>query len=113
MSCERGAQVGYAAFVMCCLASVSAYAVSPEQNCQAARHKAAGKYARCQANANAQREKTIDFSLFQTQTSRCRDKYRATWARLQAKYPATSCAASRFVDNGMTVTDNLTALEWE
>jgi len=106
--------LGRTALLVCCLATTSVHAsVSPEQNCQAARYKAAGKYSKCQAYANALRERTADFSTFQKKTSQCRDKYRATWAKLQAKYPATSCAAPRFVDNGTTVTDNLTALEWE
>ena len=114
MRCRLLVNLGRTAFLVSCVATTAVHAtVSPEQNCQAARYKAAGTYAKCQAYANAQREKTIDFSIFQKKTSRCRDKYRATWARLQAKYPATSCAAPRFVDNGTTVTDNLTGLVWE
>jgi hypothetical protein len=102
------------AVLVWCVVSSSAHAmILPEQNCQAARFRAGGTYARCQVNAEATRERGANFSLFQSRISRCRDKYRAMWARLQARYPGTSCAAARFVDNGTTVTDNLTALQWE
>jgi hypothetical protein len=35
------------------------------------------------------------------------------WPRLQAKAPARLAMATRFTDNGTTVTDNLTGLQWE
>ncbi len=43
---------------------------------------------------------------------RCVSKYVSTWPRLQA-LSGTACDAPRFVDNGATVTDNLTGLIWE
>jgi len=114
MWCKRSAAVALTVFLASCFAGTPAHATgTPEQNCQAARWKAAGKYTKCQTAAQARRELTADFSIFQLQTSKCREKYRLTWAKLQVKYPATTCAGPRFVDNGATVTDNLTALEWE
>jgi hypothetical protein len=103
-----------AVLVAWCLVGSSAHATaSPEMRCQATRYRAAGRYARCQAHAQAYREKSANFSVYQFRASKCRDRYRAKWARLQARFPATSCAAPRFVDNGATVTDNLTGLQWE
>lgn len=90
-----------------------------EESCQAARAKAAGLYAACQQNAQSKWQLKADQPLtaqpkFLASSSKCRVKYVATWAKLQARLPATSCAAPRFVDNGDgTVSDNLTDLQWE
>lgn len=92
------------------LCAVSAHA--DEGDCIAARYKAAGKYASCEAKAFSAgfgAGENFDQDAF----LKCRQKYAATWPKLQAKYPATSCALARFVDNGSTITDNLTQLEWE
>ena len=48
--------------------------------------------------------------------AKCRVKYAATWARLQAKASGTaaSCDNARYQDHGDgTVTDRLTGLQWE
>jgi hypothetical protein len=60
--------------------------------------------------------KYFDYQLDQVKISKCRDKLRASWPSVQrdAAHVAISCFPSRFVDNGNgTVTDNLTALQWE
>jgi hypothetical protein len=88
-------------------------APTPEERCHGARHKAAGKYAACQAKVQAKTAEDGSFDFNQA-AGKCRDKYRAVWPKLQATLAATSCAAPRFIDNGDgTVTDNLTALTWE
>ncbi len=85
-----------------------------EDLCQAARAKAAGLYAACQQNAQSKWQLKADQPKFLATSSKCRVKYVATWAKLQARLPTTSCAAARFVDNGDgTVSDNLTGLQWE
>ena len=97
--------------------------MTPEQSCQTQRAKAAGKYAACvQAGiskyysiANA----TGDvFVRFNAGLGKCVTKYAAVYGKLQAKALASpsaeTCDAPRYVDNGNgTVTDNLTALQWE
>jgi hypothetical protein len=82
-----------------------------EEKCQAARMRAAGVYVACQQNALA----TVQTGgLLEAATSICRRRYTDKWANFQTRFPATSCAAARFVDNGDgTVTDNLTGLQWE
>jgi hypothetical protein len=87
-------------FVLC-----AASAHADEADCVAARYKAAGKYAACEA-------KVFVFNNgFKYQE--CNQRYAATWARLGKKYPGTSCDGARFADNGITITDNLTQLVWE
>jgi hypothetical protein len=92
-----------AAFVLAGSVAVHA-AADPEAACLAARYKAAGKYASCQAKARSDVSKAPN----------CRLKYAETWAKLATKHPGTSCDAPRFEDNpDDTVTDNLTGLVWE
>lgn len=82
-----------------------------EAQCIAARYKAAGKYASCDANAFA---KAVVAGGLNPLLAKCNQKYAATWTRLSAKYPGTSCEGARFVDNSDgTITDNLTLLVWE
>ena len=47
--------------------------------------------------------------------AKCRIKYAAVWPTLQAKFAGAGvmCDQARYLDNGTTVTDNLTGLEWE
>lgn len=85
----------------------TASAHADEGACVGGREKAAGQYAACQSKARAT-EAVLGFV-------KCRNKYDATWAKLKAKNPGTTCdTATRFVDNGDgTVTDHLTSLVWE
>jgi hypothetical protein len=102
---------------------VVANAASPHEACQAGRHKAAAQYAACHQKYLASFfGGAFDTGFLddpdgnQTRLSKCRDKYRATWAKLQAKASGTgvTCDAARLLDNGDgTVTDNLTGLQWE
>ena len=89
---------------------------TPEEKCLKGRYAAAEKYAACELTAFANYFGGKDFD--QTIFSKCRVKYVDTWTKLRAaalKEPTTeTCDADRFVDNGDgTVTDNLTALQWE
>jgi hypothetical protein len=85
---------------------LAAGAEADEGDCAAARYKVAGKYAACEAKAAV---KGFDNESF----FKCRQKYSDAWTKLGTKHPGTSCAGARFTDNGNTVTDNLTRLEWE
>lgn len=100
-----------------------AWASNPEQSCQAGRAKATGRYVACiqagvakfYAIANATGDVFADYV---TGLGRCVTRYDATYGRLQAKALASpgteTCDSARYVDNGDgTLTDNLTALQWE
>jgi len=101
------------------VASAAHAAATAEQKCQAERAKAAGAYALCQQQAQAKLQTTkfenFDFQKFWAAGSKCRVKYTGTWAKLQGKraLAGSSCIGARFTDNGTTVTDNLTGLQWE
>jgi hypothetical protein len=86
--------------------SAAAASVPPETRCQRDRHKVAGDYAACQSNV-------MDGGFAYPKALKCVSKHNASWPKLQAKYPTTSCATPRLVDNtDGTVTDNLTRLVW-
>jgi Protein of unknown function (DUF1566) len=91
------------------------HAGSAAERCLQDRYKAAAKYAACQQLALSKFFGGGSFGQFQAGAGKCRDKYAAAWARLQAKAfgTGTMCDAARFADRGMTVTDHLTGLEWE
>jgi len=88
---------------------------TPHQACAAARINAAAKYESCQAKAEAKFETAPDFDKLRAAASKCRVKYAGVWTKLQTKFAGsgTPCDQSRFTDNGTTVTDNLTGLQWE
>jgi hypothetical protein len=89
---------------------------TPEQACQQGRYKAAAAYASCEQKTLGKLLGGSNSNFFQAfALSKCRVKYTAKWARLVAKWPgSTTCVGDRFVDNGDgTVTDGLTALQWE
>jgi len=90
--------------------------LTAEQSCQKSRYDVATKYAQCEGKAIAQLFATNDLAKLQPALSKCRVKYTATYVKLQKKAVGTgsTCESPRFVDNGDgTVTDNLTALQWE
>jgi hypothetical protein len=98
------------------IAPVARAGLTPEQQCQKARYDAAAKYAQCQGKALGKLFATNDLTSLQPALSKCRVKYTDTWVKLEVKAVGTgsTCDAARFVDNGDgTVTDNLTALQWE
>jgi hypothetical protein len=98
----RGVVVFTVAVLLCALE-----AQADEADCIAARYKAAGSYAKCEAKEAGRG--------FDYRELKCRQRYAATWEKLKAKYPGTSCdTATRFMDNGNgTIIDNLTQLVWE
>jgi len=90
----------------------AATAQADELDCLAGLEKAAGSYAACMSKAKVLAH--ADQSSATPAFVKCRDKYFATWDKLVAKHPGTSCSGARFVDNGdETVTDKLTGLVWE
>jgi hypothetical protein len=103
---------------MLLVSTSAAQAVDPESRCLSGRAKAAAKYTSCAQKALA-KYSLIDpnfYGVYASEAQRCVTKYAATWARLQANAAATgsTCDAARFTDNGDgTVTDRLTALQWE
>jgi len=88
---------------------------TPEQKCQKGRSDAAAKYAACQQKAMGKLYGGGEYEKFQKAIGKCAVKYTATWPRLQKKASGTgaTCDHARFVDNGATVPDNLTGLQWE
>jgi len=96
-------------------ASAARAAGTPEQKCQEARYKEAGKYVACQQKVMAKLYggKSVDL---QEKLAKCMTKYTGKWTKIQAKASGTgaTCDTARFVDNGNgTVTDWLTGLQWE
>ena len=93
----------------------------PEQKCQKGRYDAAAKYAVCQQKVWGKwfggSIRVRDFyGKLQPALSKCRVTYTDTWAKLQrrARDTGSTCDNPRFNDNGDgTVTDRLTALQWE
>jgi hypothetical protein len=89
-------------------------AAPPEQICQSGRANAAAKYTLCSEKAVAKFYLTFDAPAFGVAAGKCVTKYAATWPKLVAKGAgSTTCVDPRFVNNGTTVTDQLTALQWE
>lgn len=96
------------------IAAVS-YGSTPAEQCKAGRYKAAAQYNECQQKVLAA-VYAGNPAFFQEKALKCRDKYRLTWGKLQAKASGTGspCDTARFTDNGDgTVTDQLTRLQWE
>jgi hypothetical protein len=88
----------------------------PEQVCQFRRANAAAKYTSCAAKEQAKYNLVGDSEGYGRAAGKCVTKYAATWPKLQAKAATTgaTCDSVRFTDNGDgTVTDRLTALQWE
>jgi len=88
---------------------------TPEQKCQKGRYDAAAKYTACQQKAAGAFYGGGGLVKFGAVVGKCTVKYAATWPKLQKKAAGTgaACDAARFVDDGTTVTDNLTGLQWE
>ncbi len=102
--------------VLALLVASSTRAADPEALCQLGRYKAAGKYALCANKVLGKFRATLDGTALNPKLSKCRMKYAAVWAQLQAKTAGSgaTCDAARFADNGDgTVTDHLTGLQWE
>lgn len=92
--------------------STTCPAHADEAACIAGREKATVRYATRMAKAKAL--VSTDPIGGKAAIDKARVRYAGSWAKLQAKYPGTSCDAERFVDNGDgTVTDRLTGLVWE
>ena len=101
------------------LASASAaHGAITEATCLRSLYKAAGKYTLCEQRVLAKLfgGGIVSTPQFDARVSACRVKYTGTWAKLQAAASGsgTTCDNPRFEDNGDgTVTDRLTALQWE
>lgn len=89
----------------------TAQAATDEEKCLAGRAKAAGKYEGCVEKWLSKGYGGGGFD--QAKLSKCREKYAAAWTKLQGLTGSTTCSLARFVNNGTTVTDNLTGLIWE
>lgn len=90
-------------------------ALAPERQCHKDRYEAASKYAACQHKTVATFFAKVDTEKLQEALSKCRTKYTSTWTKIRKKALGTgsTCDTNRFVNNGGSVTDNLTGLEWE
>jgi len=94
--------IGASIFVLA-LAGAAGAAPTPEESCLKARQFAAAAYASCHHKALGRLYLgafDADLSKFHGSVSKCSIKYQATWPLLQTRYPGTSCAPPRFVDNG-------------
>jgi hypothetical protein len=91
---------------------------TPEQKCDYARITAWAKYARCVEVVLAKDAKGVTFDEFAA-FAKCRHTYFKNWTAFQSKasLAGSTCdediVGSRFTDNGVTVTDNLSGLVWE
>jgi len=99
-------------------AAAASGALLPELKCQKARFNAAAKYLACHQKVVGKFNSGgfAGYLPFQAPISKCRVKYQAAWAKMQADAAGSgsTCDQARFTDNGDgTVTDNLTALVWE
>lgn len=109
------AALGAIAFVS---ATTLATAATPQEKCLKDRSTAAGKYALCHQKVLG-KHASSPFgvgTVFWFALSKCREKYAATWPKMQAKAAGTgaTCDRPRLEDNGDgTVTDWLTGLQWE
>jgi hypothetical protein len=84
---------------------------TPGPQCLNALYTASGRYAQCQLKAEAKFFGGGDLNVYQYAAGKCRRRYTRTpgpWVPLMFCITLT-----RFVDNGTTVTDNLTGLQWE
>jgi hypothetical protein len=93
------------------LAASIASAATADQKCQSGKAKALGKYEFCVANAMS---KTYKVSNIDTEAFyKCADALNAAWVKLQKFSDASGCSSvDRFVDNGITFTDQMTGLIW-
>jgi len=115
--------VGWTTFAVRTVATVALLAgaatvharMTPDQKCEKGRYDAAAKYTACQHKAAAKLYGGAGFSKHLDALAKCVGTYAATWPKLQKKARDTdaTCDAERFLDNGTTVTDNLTGLQWE
>jgi hypothetical protein len=90
---------------------------TPEQTCQKGRYSVGAQYSACQQKVLAKfftgDDSQKDYDKLAAAASKCRVKYTDAWPKLQAKAPGSTCDGPRFTDNGTTVTDHLTGLQWE
>jgi hypothetical protein len=95
--------------------SLARATATPEQTCQSGLAKAAATYTSCAERALAKFNLGgSSVTVYATAAGKCVTKYAATWPKLVAKRAgSTTCVDPRVVDNGTTVTDQLTALQWE
>ncbi len=116
MTSHRGALTMFVVAILLLASTNPACAVTAEQLCQSGRATAAAKYTSCAEKVLAKFNLGGDFTVYATAAGKCATKYAASWPKLQAKAATTgsTCDSTRFTDNGDgTVTDRLTALQWE
>jgi hypothetical protein len=84
--------------------------LTPHQKCFYGVWLANGKFRECVQKWLAKGYGGADFQV--AKLAKCRENIVKAWSKLEV-LEGTSCAVSRWVDNGATVTDNLTGLVWE
>lgn len=60
-------------------------ATTPQQRCEAAKHKITGKYAACRENAEASLATTGDMAKYDAAIAKCETKYQITWQTAEQK----------------------------
>jgi len=95
------------------LCSTSVQARDPDQKCLSSRANYLGKYQYCVEKALGKLYMTTSGpEVLKEALAKCRITYAKAWDKLLL-INAAPCTGNRFVDNGSTVTDNLTGLVWE
>lgn len=77
-------------------------ATTPEQQCQSAKNKAAGKYAACRQNAEAKYATSADLDKYNTALSKCVTKQSDAWLKATTK---ASDAGATCLDAPLTAAD--------
>ena len=94
------------------LVTGTAYAVTPEQHCQSAKNKAAGKYAACRQNAEAKLASSLatadDLQKYTDALAKCATKYTDAWGKAVEKATAASATCP---DAPLTVADFQVVIE--
>jgi len=75
------------------IATAAQAAGTPEQKCQSAKNKAAGKYAACRQSAEAKVVTSGDLTKYSTAIGKCESKFASTWQKAIDKATAagTTC----------------------
>lgn len=92
-----------------------ASALTPDQACHKGRIDAATRFLACQQKLISKALSSGSTLGLDSSMAKCRVKYAAAWIHVQAKASGNGsiCDGPRFVDNGSTVTDVYTGLQWE
>jgi hypothetical protein len=88
-------QLSYGALIGVLLWAGTALAtVTPEQRCQDAKNKAAGKYAQCRERAEAKLASRGDTAKYDAALTKCETKYESAWQKAEQKAAAKGASCT-------------------